>query len=97
MTQNVNAFLARFHESDNLDDVFTSGCCYWFALILHQRFPNSHIVYDPVLNHFATKIDGRVFDVTGDITDQSVSGWILWDTYSDLPHRLRIVRDCIMF
>lgn len=97
MTQNVNAFLDRFHESSNIDDVFTGGCCYWFASILHQRFPHSHIVYDPVLNHFATKIEGRVFDITGDVTDKSVSGWEPWDAYADLPHRRRIVRDCIMF
>ena len=97
MTTDVTAFLRRFHDSPDVDSVFTKGCCYWFAVILTHRFPNSHIVYDPVLNHFAAKIDGRIFDITGDVTDKSASGWTAWDSYADLAHRRRIVRDCINF
>lgn len=97
MSKEMSAFLRRFHEASDVDTVFTEGCCYWFAVILNKRFPESYIVYDPVLNHFAVKIDGRVFDITGDVTDRSVSGWIPWDSYDDLPHRRRIVRDCINF
>ena len=93
----VPAFLDRFHEYDSVDRTFTEGCCYWFAVILHTRFPESYIVYDPTLNHFATKIGDRVFDVTGDVTEQAVSGWEPWDAYDDLPHRRRIARDCINF
>ena len=97
MTADVPGFLRRFHLYDSVDRVFTEGCCYWFAVILHTRFPESQIVYEPVLNHFAVAVEGRVFDVTGDVTDRAVSGWIPWDSYADEPHRRRIVRDCIMF
>ena len=95
MSGEVARFLSRFHTG-TVDEVFTSGCCYWFAVILHVRFPESCIVYDPVDNHFAVRIEDRVFDITGDVTDAS-DEWIPWDSYADIPHRRRIIRDCIDF
>ena len=92
----VRDFLSRFHSSANVDEVFTNGCCYWFALILFVRFIESgaKIVYDPTVGHFATKIRGRVYDVTGDVTYGHK--WEPWSSFQD-PQRSRITRDCIMF
>ena len=41
MVSTIEHFLARFHLDDDVDTVFTNGCCYWFAVILHCRFPDS--------------------------------------------------------
>lgn len=95
MVPEIAAFLARFHSSRDIDTVFTCGCCYWFAVILSKRFPNSTIMYDPVENHFVTKIEGRLYDITGDVTEKySVSQW---EDFDDELLMSRIIRDCIMF
>lgn len=93
----VADFLKRFHTSDNINEVFQNGCCYWFAYILFTRFLKSGaiIMYDEVANHFGTKIGDRVYDVTGDVTDKY--SWIGWLGFDDENHRQRIIKDCIMF
>lgn len=92
----VDKFLKRFHESRDVDEVFTCGCCYWFALVLSIRFAAQSpvIMYDSVANHFGTDIDGRVYDITGDVTD--VYRWVRWSEI-DKPLKDIIKRDCIMF
>lgn len=91
-------FLKRFHSSENITDVLSNGCCYWFAKILYDRFSMTHgaaIVYDEVENHFGTKINGRVYDITGDVTFKYE--WSPWSDINDELLRARIIRDCIMF
>ena len=94
----VTDFLKRFRFSENITDVFSNGCCYWFAKILYDRFTLTHgatLMYDEVENHFGTKIDGRVYDITGDVTFKYE-----WKPFSDVDDELlraRIIRDCIMF
>lgn len=101
MEDDVLKFIERFTQggkNKGTIDTFSNGCCYWFAVILKHRFPwSSVIVYDPIANHFATKIDGDVFDITGKITSES-RRWIPWDNgYEDKLHAERIQRDCINF
>ena len=50
----------------------------------------------PIINHFAVEIDGRIYDITGDITSNSEYKWKYWDTYQyeDPRHTQRIIRDC---
>lgn len=93
----VNNFLKRFHLSSNVDEVFTCGCCYWFAAILFRRFirDGAEIVYSVEDNHFGTKIRGKVYDITGNVTTKY--DWVSWLNYSDSTHKERIIRDCIMF
>lgn len=52
-------------------------------------------MYDEVANHFGARLDGRVFDISGDVTDQY--DWQVWDQLPDLALRSRIIRDCINF
>ena len=94
-TAEVAKFLKRFHLNQDVDAVFTCGCCYWFAVILHQRFPDSRIMYDVVGNHFATEIGGRLYDVTGDVTGKY--DVIPWDTFKNTNHGAKIIRDCVNF
>lgn len=93
----VDSFLKRFHESKDVDSVFTNGCCYWFATILFSRFLRygAEIVFDETECHFGTKINDKVFDITGDVTDKYT--WIPWSSVTDQSRRARIIRDCIMF
>ena len=78
-------------------ECFSRGMCYQFTLIMCARFGHSaRRVYDPVINHFAVEIDGRIYDITGDITDNKRYVWEYWDTYQykDSLHTKRIIRDC---
>lgn len=67
--EKILAFIARFHGSE---DTFLHGCCYWFAHILDKRFWRTDavdILYEPVEGHFITKINNRLYDVRGEVTE----------------------------
>jgi hypothetical protein len=70
--------------------------CYWFAEILAKRFPKGQIVYDDVWNHFAYKLDSRIYDITGDITDGDYH-FEDWEIFreKDWRHTCRIYQYCI--
>ena len=98
MHKDVIAFINRFTLCGTLKDVivtFTQGCCYWFSYILHTRFPNSSIMYDPVENHFVIKIGDKLYDITGGVTNNYKV--VDWSTYPDEIEKQRIIRDCINF
>jgi hypothetical protein len=91
----INQF--RQFGPEVIEYCFSSGMCWQFSTLLAIRFrPNSRKVYDPIVNHFATEIDGRIYDIRGDITDLPYQ-WEYWDTYrlQDPKHTKRIVRDCV--
>lgn len=94
-TKGIYSFLARFHECRDVDDVFTCGCCYWFANILCQRFPNAIMMYDPIANHFAASIDGQLYDITGCVNEKYKME--PWEKFDDELEKERIIRDCVMF
>lgn len=79
-------------------EAFTRGGCFWFSYILAARFGQQYgaeIVTDYVANHFATRIAGRVYDITGDVTDAGT--WEPWEECNDARLRERITQYCIMF
>jgi hypothetical protein len=93
----VKRFISRFVTKGESENVFSNGCCYWFAYILFERFKTDadvEIVYNCVDNHFATKVDGVIYDVTGEI---DATNWVSWDDYADDLHKERIIRDCVNF
>lgn len=73
-------------------DFFLYGYCYWFAVILSQRF-GGEIWYLPIENHFICKIDDRCYDVSGEVIPRRVV--FKWDKYPDELEKRRIIRDCI--
>lgn len=104
--KDVLSFIDRFTENgtkQEVIDTFSYGCCYWFAKILWCRFvhytSNCDIVYDQVINHWACEIEGRIYDIRGDITDHSAFNWEVWHvvTYNDPALSERLYRDCIDF
>ena len=94
--KDVDDFLRRFHSSENIDDVFTNSCSYWFAAVLFGRFirDGATIMYDKATNYFGTRIKGRVYDITGDVTNEHQ--WAPWESI-DGSLREEIARNSIMF
>ena len=54
-------------------------------------------MYDPIDGHFGTYINGKVYDITGDVTKGHK--WISWEWIcNNEPNMLkRITNDCINF
>ena len=77
---------------------FLQGCCYWFAFILERRFYSYYpcdIMIDYVVGHFGCRINGHVYDITGDVTNKYT--WEKWDNCDDNLLKRRITDQCIMF
>lgn len=72
------------------------GNCYYFALILKDRFPGGKVVYDVIYGHFMYFYDGKYYDWTGE-TDVKGIG-IDWDSFDeyDSIQKQNIIRDCLM-
>ena len=94
MPNDILQFISHFQNTDTIN-TFTNGCCYWFAYILHGRFPELEIMYDAVANHFVASVDGRLYDITGDVTDKY--NVVAWDDFSDELQKKRIIKQCIEF
>ena len=74
-------------------DLFQYGYCYWFAYILKGRFPEAKLMYDPIVNHFMVDIDGKQYDINGDMTDMYECE--PWSDFDDRLEKERIERYCI--
>lgn len=85
----------KFDYKEEIEVVFTEGNCYYFAVILRERF-NGTIYYLPIDNHFVCKIADDFYDITGKLTlSESPVNWEDLEQ-QDSAHYKRIVRDCIM-
>lgn len=92
-------FIEQFRRfGPDVENCFSNGMCWHFTMILRGRFGMENMVmYDPVANHFAAKIDDHIYDITGDITDDPEYKFEYWASYwlDDLKETARIRRDCI--
>lgn len=90
----INKF--KFKYKKELEYIFTSGNCYYFAVILKERF-NGEIYYLPIENHFICKIDNNYYDITGKAKMNEKP--YKWSEFIKEDEKLynRIVRDCIKF
>ena len=102
--QTVLNFISNFTSNGTRQEIietFTSGCCYWFAHILFNRFHHKilrcDIMYDAVANHWGCKINDFVYDITGDITNKY--NWEYWNAFIHKDDLLtaRLFRECINF
>lgn len=94
-------YIKQFRDfGPDVETLFSRGMCYHFMILLRQRFGSAHcsIMYDQVANHFATLIEGRIYDITGDITDNPEYKWERWsDVKKSDPALAKIIRrDCIL-
>lgn len=82
----IQAFIDEFVKRGGPESivVFTHGLCYWFATILMIRFEDNHpalrgvMMYNPIDNHWAVDFGGKLFDITGVISNE---GYVKWDEY----------------
>lgn len=84
----------RFGDTDSH---WQDGNCYYFALILKDRFPSGKIVYDPVDNHFLFKYLGVLYDSKG-IDNRSNREVIKWDKYREFDEEdyKNVIKYCIL-
>lgn len=95
--QDVIGFINDFnkHESHGvLKNVFTQGYCYYFSIILRERFPGGKIVYSPVMGHFMYLINNTLFDITGIVKTEHK--YYDFEKFPDYLQKQRIIRDCVM-
>lgn len=90
----INKFKA-YEQADVLAKTFLNGFCYWFAVILSERFPGSHIQYEPIEGHFVTEIGGRLYDIRGDVTEtyRRSAAWYSEEYCMEFPS---IVNGCML-
>ena len=72
-------------------------CSYWFAVILHRRFIRSgaKIMFSTDNFRFGTLINGKVYGIDGEITDNCQ--WVSWVEFADLETKDRITKQKILF
>ena len=93
-SENILQFIKKFSNfGPQVVDCFTKGNCYWFARILAIEFMGA-IYYDPIVGHFATMINGVLYDITGAVenTNNFVS---LEEIRKDELLWARLQRDCV--
>lgn len=73
-----------------------NGNCYYFSIILKNRFPDGKIFYDVINGHFIFLYNGHYYDWTGCIKpDGYLVEWDKFDEYDSLQKKI-IIRDCLM-
>lgn len=92
----VETFIKKFKFSHikELEHIFMNGNCYYFAIILKERF-NGEIYYLPIQNHFICKIENEYYDIMGKAKMDEHP--YQWSKYPDPKEKKRIIRDCVHF
>lgn len=110
MMNKVEKFIKDFKKAspEYLEYTFYRGYCYWFALILAERF-KGEIWFNPDIVHFAAYIKTKhhtwLYDIYGmvrigfnPITGEEESGnWMSWEEFQKNNHEAveGIVASCI--
>lgn len=86
-----NEFIAKFKQSNRnkvMEDTFLHGFCYYFAVILKNRFPTGTILYDKEAAHFVFSYENKLYDITGNVTNQYHNTSPTWNA--------TITKECIL-
>lgn len=78
----VNSVEEFIHRRFPVDNNWTNGNCYYFAVILKARFPKAIIYYDVLDGHFIVKIGFHFYDWTGKIIEKHKKFYVKWE---DMP------------
>jgi len=77
-----------------IDCNWLNGNCYYFAVILKERFPGGRIMYDPIDGHFLYEIEDEFFDWNGLAIDVSERVFD-FESMDDEKYKNHLIRDCI--
>jgi hypothetical protein len=79
------------------DNNWLKGNCYYFALILKDRF-NGTILYDVIDGHFVTLINNIKYDWTGIISEDGKHYYVEWDKFDDYDSNQKqsIINGCLL-
>ena len=93
-SENILYFIKKFSDfGTQVVECFTKGNCFWFAMVLAMEFAGE-IYYDPIVGHFATMIDGVLYDITGAV--ENTSDFVsLEEIRKDELLWARLRRDCV--
>ena len=97
--QDILNFIEKFKflEKQTIERLFTRGNCYYFAIILKERFKYGDIYYLPITNHFVWKYNGKYYDICGEYgTNEKAYKWEAFKKQDELLAK-RIERDCLRF
>ena len=93
-SESILCFIKKFSDFGNqVVECFTKGNCFWFAMVLAMEFAGE-IYYDPIVGHFATMINGVMYDITGVV--KSIDDFMsLEEIRKDELLWARLQRDCV--
>lgn len=93
MNQEILEFIKRRFP---VDCNWTSQNCYYFSLILKDRFPEGKIYYDIIPGHFVFKYKSEFYDWTGSVKPFGLCiEWEKFAQYDELQKDV-IIRDCLL-
>ena len=93
-SENILRFIKKFSDFGNqVVECFTKGNCFWFAMVLAMEFAGE-IYYDPIVGHFATMINGVMYDITG-VVENTGDFISLEEICTDELLWARLQRDCV--
>ena len=83
--QAILTFINKFKEKypSELEDTFSNGYCYYFALMLRERF-GGLIMFNAAKVHFAFRRKGLkepLYDIKGIVHINDDDDWWEWDDY----------------
>lgn len=92
LTEEIELFIQRRFPNDSN---WCDGNCYYFALILSNRF-DGDIYYDSIRGHFVCKINDKFYDYHGEYKD--LENLILFNDINSRDEKWykNLVRDCIL-
>ena len=92
----MNEILEFIRCRFSVDCNWTTGNCYYFAIILLSRFTEGIIYYDVIYGHFVFEYKNHYYDWTGEIEPKGcLVEWDKFDEYDSLQKQ-RIIRDCLL-
>lgn len=93
MDNKVLEFIQRRFKNDCN---WLDGNCYYFSIILKNRFPDGNIYYDVINGHFIFLYQGIYYDWTGVIElDGCLVEWDKFQEYDSIQKK-RIIEACVL-
>ena len=74
------------------------GNCYYFAIILRERFTDGVIFYDVIDGHFVTQIGGVKYDWSGIVSEEGLHHYVRWSNFNnyDSFQTWSVIKGCIL-